>query len=220
LTEEVSPITKSEIFDLIKGMPFPQLRIVRTEDASKITKRERLTRVGGHVLSEVIAHVRQKDLHEGELAWVSKDTLVVEGKRSTIYSDIISERVLFREGLEEVVGTIPSSLVDLLLLLQNRKVRYVETPVTRQVRRASGFNNSYREYIVVNVGDVKASEPNALRLRDIAKLHPALHAVRGHLRTYRADRYVNMQGKTQQIAPHVRGTGDVLQVKDYRPREH
>ena len=205
----------------VAKMPFPAIRIVRREAGYRELR-------GGVVTTETIC-VRgdytgsPPNLDWGTVTgdnaffWVARDVYTHPNEKTlTAYATSESAHVA---GLGRTTRTvIPGSFIALIDSLRDRKVRYVETPVTRQQRRAIGYAPAYREYVVIPTGDVRASEPNAMRFRDIAKAHPMLHAVRGHLRTYRAARYVNVQGTSQMIAPFTRGKGDLLQVKEYVER--
>jgi hypothetical protein len=93
----------------------------------------------------------------------------------------------------------------LLSLIDDRQSRYVEQRVSRPVRRAMGVNPNYREYIIVKK---RSAKPGALRLSEIVRRHPQLHAVRGHLRHLK-------NGAVALVRPHARGKGKALQVKDY-----
>lgn len=111
----------------------------------------------------------------------------------------------------EVDNSLPMSYLNLMEILSNNSARYIKQPVSRQVRRASGFADGYDEYIVIRK-PTKEQRKSAMRLSEIMRRHPRLHAVRGHLRHYRT-------GLVVPVAPHVRGVGDMTQAKDYYSEE-
>jgi hypothetical protein len=86
-------------------------------------------------------------------------------------------------------------------------VGFIENPTSRQVRRALGVGPEYREYIIVNNRREAAGRPYLTR-GELFRRHPYLHAVRGHLRHYKS-------GRVAYVHPHLRGTGDAVQIKDY-----
>jgi hypothetical protein len=100
-------------------------------------------------------------------------------------------------------------LVRLYRALYERKHRFVEQPVSRQVRRAMGQERgaTYREYIVVPKDDVRYASGE--RPGAILKRLRALHAVRGHVRHLKS-------GRVAFVKPHIRGKlGTALQPKTY-----
>ena len=123
-------------------------------------------------------------------------------------------RFIIWTGDADEDGSSITVLNRLVNTLYERKHRFVDEPISRQVRKSEGRPAQYRSYIVVPRTDVRYV--SAQRSSDIMKRMKALHAVRGHARTYRAERFVNVRGTTQWIDPHMRGTGDALQIKDYR----
>ena len=104
------------------------------------------------------------------------------------------------------VGTVimPTTFLRLINVLLDRKNGYVERGASRQVRRAMGLSPYYREYIVVS----RRENPGCQTIGQVIRRHPRLHAVRGHLRQIRSGRLVSVKA-------HVRGHGEVFQVKDY-----
>lgn len=99
----------------------------------------------------------------------------------------------------------PFSMV-LFYRLKHREIRFEDVPVSRQVRRALGVVPEYREYITITKASVNYR--NALRLSDLVKRHPQLHAVRAHFRHLQS-------GRVTKVRAHSRGQGKVLQPKDY-----
>jgi len=93
--------------------------------------------------------------------------------------------------------------------LYQRTHRFIEEPVSRPVRKSQGLPKAYREYIVIPRTDARYA--GAIRGGEISKRLRTLHAVRGHPRTYRT-------GETIWIKPHLRGSGDLLQQRDYKIR--
>jgi hypothetical protein len=87
------------------------------------------------------------------------------------------------------------TIAKLYAALYGRKHRFAEKPISRQVRRAESRPAEYREYIVVGRDSLayeRASPPS-----EIARRLRALHVVRKHDRTYKHDRYINVQGMEQ-----------------------
>ena len=173
----------------IASIPFPCLRIVQTV----------LTEDVGPVDSEVICY------GDGvKFGWVARDHQQRTGV--TAYSPADVERC------PSLKNGLPLSYMGLMESLSNNSARYIERPVTRQVRRASGFAEGYREYIVIRQPS-KEQRTTALRLAAIMRRHPRLHAVRGHLRHYRKT------GLVVPVAAHARGgnkdTFELLQAKNY-----
>ena len=181
-------IEKGSFDEEIKSMPFPCIRIVRKESLTDEW-------VGNWMLADVVCD-RDAD---GSFGWTSKDTLLnINGKRATFYSP---------EDIPINNKSIPRCYVDLIRSLQDRKNAYLEKSVSRPQRRTMGVNSDYREYIVVARKDNK-NNSNLLRLSDIFRRHPQLHAVRGHLRHC-------VSGKVTFVKPHTRGQGELVQPKDY-----
>jgi len=112
-----------------------------------------------------------------------------------------------KEGRLILAGNV-AYMVEFFAALYGRKHRFVDCPLTRQQLRSEGRQNTgYREYIVVSATDVRY--PNAARSSAIMKRFRELHAVRGHARTY------TKTGRTIWVKPHLRGKGDLVQVRDY-----
>lgn len=111
--------------------------------------------------------------------------------------------------------SLPMSYINLMEVLSNNSARYVESPVSRQVRRRNGYADGYREYIVIRKPS-KEERKSAMRLTEVFRRHPRLHAVRGHLRHYRT-------GLVVPIAAHARGgkkgAFELLQAKNYVTEE-
>jgi hypothetical protein len=188
------------IDSIIERLPFGQFAI---REPFKVTDPANGIFVTG------VEHLVVVKLDDETIALVSKMNYVLpDGRRVTRYQP------------NEDTGDNSEQAASLTLLnrlyqaLYKRTHRFLDAPVSRQVRRSQGLPSEYREYIVIPRTDARYE--NALRPSVIAKRMRTLHAVRGHLRHYRSPRYVNMQGQTQRIEPHLRGTGDALQVKKYR----
>jgi hypothetical protein len=93
-------------------------------------------------------------------------------------------------------------------LLNNRAVRFLESPLSRQYRRSLGAPPEYREYIIITKEDIRF--PQAITRSAMMKRMILLHSVRGHLR-----RNWRTGEKSITVKPHVRGVGELTQVKDY-----
>lgn len=106
----------------------------------------------------------------------------------------------------------------LFKVLYERQHRFLEQPMSRQVRKSEDRPKGYLGYIVIPKTHVHYK--TALRSGDIVKRLKLLEPipVRRHPRTFHADRFVNVKGQTIWIEEHVRGEGDAVQVKDYRIR--
>jgi hypothetical protein len=173
----------------LESIPFPCIRIVRTVLFIEDDRENRID-------TEVIC------FGDGEkFGWCARDRDPASGK--VYYSPT--------GLLPDVDEGIPASYIDLIGALSNNSARYIEKPVSRQVRRASGFADGYREYIVIDK-PTKEQRATAMRLSAVMRRHPRLHAVRGHLRHYKT-------GLTTFVKPHARGKGDMLQVKTYVTQE-
>lgn len=97
----------------------------------------------------------------------------------------------------------------LLELLRDSRNRYIDKPLSRQVKRAMGIKvPNYHEYIIVDRRDIKPDD-DAKRWSEIARRHPYLHAVRSHMRMLECGRLI-------QVRAHTRGKGILFQVKDYK----
>ncbi len=105
-------------------------------------------------------------------------------------------------------------LIRLYIVLTDRKHRFVESRVSRQVRKMDSRSANYREFVVIERGDARYA--SALTNRDIIKRLRDAHPVRGHIRTLRAARFTKSHAF---VRPHIRGVGDALQPRDYQVRE-
>jgi hypothetical protein len=93
-------------------------------------------------------------------------------------------------------------------LLNNRKVRFLESHVSRQYRRALGAPTEYREYIIITKEDQRYR--GAMSQAGMMERMVALHAVRAHKRlNWRTGE------KSITVRQHFRGAGELGQVKDY-----
>lgn len=194
-------IDNNAMLAAVNAAPFPCVRIRR-----RIT-----SEVSGHcecVDTDVIV-AREGD---DRWLWAAKDTQLAP-KLRVLYTPNTTDI-----GRTALTGGCPASLPDLITFLDDRRNRYIEQPVSRQVRRAEGVSPDYKEFIVIRKPPASLAK-GMLRLGEVFRRSPKLHAVRGHLRHYRADRYTNARGKVQFIEPFARGAGDMLQVKDYAAEE-
>jgi hypothetical protein len=148
--------------------------------------------------------------------------LIPEGERNGIsgFDSVVfirdSENSLRAVGQSVVRGRIsPIERPDdvgfllqrLVRYLRDRRVRYVEEPLTRQQRRARGVSSEYRRYALVLRDDVRYA--TALSRREVVRRLRALHMVRGHLRHL-------SDGRVVPVRPHMRGSlGDATQAKTY-----
>jgi hypothetical protein len=114
----------------------------------------------------------------------------------------------FNDEIADQLGGI-ETLLRLQNMLYDRKHRFIEQPISRQQRRSEGRPPQYREYIVIDRDDARYE--TGLRSGAILKRLKTLHAVRGHFRHYRS-------GLVVPVKPHMRGKGDLTQVKEYLPR--
>jgi len=112
---------------------------------------------------------------------------------------------------------IPELFFRFYNLLYSRKFRFVDEPLSRQVRRANKLPAAYREFIVIGREDVRYAKgiPASAMVRRMR----TLHFVRGHdrvehLRQYKDGKIIVVSSSW--IPPHARGEGKLTQAKDYK----
>lgn len=193
----------AKLTEWLYALPFPCMRIVRSLVGPYCEAQ------GWRQLdTDVIITNLVKDNGKTTWAWAVKDTVIhLDGTRKSNYAP--NEAVHWHN---QRTNNVPASFIDLMRLLGSRVHRYVERPVSRQIRRAEGFASSYREYIVIRRKDAAEHTGEILTLGQIIRRHPILHAVRGHIRKYRS-------GLITTVRPHTRGVGELFQVKDYITEE-
>ena len=147
-------------------------------------------RIGWHLLDDIVCRKAGE-----EWGWAQHLTIhYPTGERRSAY---------YPEAGPVTAIAMPKMFLALIEALADRKNGYIEQAVTRQQRRALGVTNEYREYIVV-----RRPNPGCFTIGAIIRRHPQLHAVRGHLRHYKS-------GRVAVVRPHMRGHGELAQVKDY-----
>lgn len=204
--------------EALATMPFPAIRIRRRLVSKDNLPRDTGFGIGGEepsyamtgtlAIDTDVIIVSESDhvADEYRWLWAAKDIVYsADGGMRTIYTPNKYT------GLKVYIDSCPASFVDLLRFLEDRRNRYIENPVTRQVRRAEGLSPDYKEYIVMRKPSAKEAK-TMLRLGEVFRRSPKLHVVRGHLRHLRS-------GRVAVIPPHARGVGTMLQVKDYVAEE-
>jgi hypothetical protein len=131
------------------------------------------------------------------------------------YFGSLNSRSLDDRLVEVAPGEAFVVLNCLLQLFDDHTYRYVQETLPRQQRRASGMPSTSLHFRVVPRGERTLYKRE--ELQTIAQIKRRMHVVRGFERTYKSDRYVNVQGMKQFIKPHIRGTlGTAVQIPDYR----
>jgi hypothetical protein len=181
-------VTEKEWADLLRTLPFPCIKIV--------TPTQRVD--PGESLSKDMIIEIERSGNAVTVTWSNKVRVITDDFISDMYS---------------IPGDHPRAqpvdiVCRLLTLLRDSRNRYIEKPVSRQVKRAQGIKApDYHEYIIIDRRDIKP-EDDARPWKDISRRMPYLHAVRAHLRRLECGRLV-------QVRAHTRGKGTLFQVKDY-----
>ncbi|GAC1607122.1 MAG: hypothetical protein NVS3B3_09310 [Aquirhabdus sp.] len=218
-------VTYSETLgDLFNSLPFANLRIVEQATFSpkaiaSIRDKGDLktaTLMDGSVLTESLL-LQREILPTGDSNFVVVSQTKVVGKSGRVH---VVYTPVYEEGTNKVqtfMGVM-ELVFRLVRLLKERRLRYVEREVSRQVRRAEGLAPEHKGYIIIRPDQPVAPNSIVLSKRDILRRVSKLHAVRAtyrneHLRQYKDGKIVVVSGA--KVREHVRGSGTHLQPKDY-----
>jgi len=181
MTDETRELSYAEVAAM-PNLPYPVIRICQDSYQSGLLfcKTEIIAKrlMNVPLFQWSLKTIRQKD---GKVAYLSN----VSGKHLCLEIEELLQR-----------------------LRDSRHHRYLEKVLSRQVRRANDFSADYKEFIVIATPCKSDVPPGALRLSEMIRRIPQLHAVRSHLRKLPS-------GNMTTVRSHTRGRGEAAQFKDY-----